>query len=100
VSARSPCRRHRERPAAHVEQLHLRDRPGGQDQHLGLVVGEWDSINQQLRLYVNSGSRGSGLIGQTRRFFTGMVSNPVLVPGVADQTQIGLMSGTQVVGLP
>ncbi|MDT4901149.1 MAG: hypothetical protein QOJ78_2079, partial [Pseudonocardiales bacterium] len=85
--------------------------------------GEWDSINQQLRLYLNSGSGGSGLIiptqthtaspdatgrfivgadmiGQTRRFFTGVVSNPVLVPGVADQTQIGLMSGTQVVRLP
>ena len=43
---------------------------------------------------------GADMIGQTRRFFTGMVSNPVLVPGVADQTQIGLMSGTQVVGLP
>jgi hypothetical protein len=76
------------------------------------VVGQWDSINQQLRLEVTGGTSGTptvqthtvspdstgrfivgaDMIGQTRRFFTGMVSNPVLVPGIADSGQIGFMS--------
>ncbi len=74
------------------------------------VVGVWDAVNHQLRVYVSpdgsgttpsTGSHqaawkatgplyvGRDKIGSALRYWSGSIANPFVVPGVLDGTQIG-----------